>query len=154
MNWSLAFPVFIGLLAVLQTGLSKRMASSMDLSGVVLLTTLTASFLAAGLFFLSRYTPDSFPPLFRPRSEGIIWAWWYFIPGVSALSFAVGMPFATVRLGAVQVFIALIAAQIVGGLFWDYLFEQRPISLLRIIGIAFVLIGVVLVTLESSKHQT
>ncbi len=129
----------LGFFAVMQAALNRKFAQSTDLPFAVLVN---AGFLVVAgiLFFLiSRIAPDVLPVMFRKRDASYPIFWWVFLPGLFGFSLVAGLPWAISRLGATQVFIALISAQLVTSIIWDYLMEGIQISFSRLTAVLLII---------------
>lgn len=133
----LLLPVSLGLVAVLQGSLNRRVAAHLTLPGAVVLTHAIALLCALAVLLVQGRGGLSAGP---GRA-----AWWYAVPGLCGCAFVFGMPVAFGRLGVFQTLLALIAAQLVLGLCWDRLVEGRGVAPLQLVGAAVVLCGAILV---------
>lgn len=141
-------PFVIGFLAVIQTGLNRRIAATWDLSSAGLVTGAVTTLAALGMLVLSRAAPDLVPALFRPKAHPSPFFWWHLVPGLCGFCFVVGIPLAISRFGAVQVFLGLIASQIIGSLAWDALIEHKSLTAMRLVGALITAVGATLVSLS------
>lgn len=133
MVWLIALAA--GLASVIQGGMNRQISRSWDLASVVFLGG-AVFVICAGLYWLSQ----------RGQASTGSWSWWYIIPGILGFLFVLAVPFAISRLGAMSVFICLIAAQIVGGLVWDLMVEGLTPSLYKWIGAALAAAGALIMT--------
>ncbi len=122
MAGTILFTLLIGLFAVLQGGLNKQIGMSWGLPGAVLINAIM--FLVGALVFYF-YAKSSMPIMeaLDDRQSFVQYKWWYFTSGLLGLVFVIGVPFAIVKIGALNVFVILIAAQIVGSFLWDKFVE-------------------------------
>src|SRR4051812_44204258 len=146
-NWTWVMPALLGFVSVLQAGLNRRIGSDWGLAGAALLNCLVLLAVAAALFLVTKAQPQALPEIFRDRGSFAHFLPWYFIPGVLGLVLVAGIPFAISELGALRVFVPLIAAQILGSILWDLKVEGLSVSFLRAAGSALALVGAVLVSL-------
>ncbi len=131
--WFITFAV--GIASVLQAGLTRLLGRDVSLASALFLNG-AVFFCCSLLYWLWR----------RETATTGTWAWWAFIPGILGFLFVLGVPFAISRLGATSVFVCLIAAQICGGLVWDWSVEGLPISLWKILGATLTLAGALVMT--------
>ena len=66
------------------------------------------------------------------------------IPGICGFAVVIGIPWAIPQLGAAKVFVGIVAAQLLGSVLWDALFEDRTPTPLKIVGVVTTLIGVLI----------
>ena len=80
--------------------------------------------------------------------------WWIWIGGVLGAFFITAALTAAPQLGAVTFIAAVVMGQLIVSLFLDQYaiagFPERPISLLRVLGVCLVIAGVVMTTIETS----
>lgn len=126
-SWvSFSIPVLLGVLAVLQAGLNRRIADVWGLSGATLLNSLMFFLVALVLYFGDVMT--------NPKASIHDFKFWFAIPGVLGLAIVVGLPLSMSKWGAMNTFLWLIASQIVASAFWDFLVEGEPFSWKKLIG--------------------
>lgn len=123
---------YLGIAAVLQGGINRKLAEAWGLPGVTLLNAIVLLLTSAGVFFLAQQFPSE--GLFRVRGAFQNISWWYVIPGIIGFSIVLLVPYAIQKLGALNLFIALIGSQLIGGAIWDYCMEGIPITPSRVIG--------------------
>ena len=133
MVWLIAFAA--GLASVIQAGLNRQLGREWDLASVVFLNGMVFV-VCAGIYWWVRRTP------FPPGS----WSWWAILPGMLGFLFVLAVPYALAYLGAMSVFICLIAAQIGGGLVWDLLVEGLMPSPLKWVGAGMALMGALIMS--------
>lgn len=138
---SLIVPIFLGILIVLQAGLNRKIALSLGLPGTVFLNAVVLLGGAGVLLFYAQHNPELFQ---RPEVQQLQFAWWWLLPGLFGLTLVFGAPFAVSRWGASQTFIAIISAQLLMSLIWDWKIENLEMSWPRIAGCALVWVGVIL----------
>ena len=80
--------------------------------------------------------------------------WWIWIGGALGAFFITAALMAAPQLGAVTFIAAVVMGQLIVSLFLDQFaiagFPERPISLLRVLGVCFVIAGVVMTAIETS----
>lgn len=130
--WIFAFG--LGAVAVLQGGLNRLISEKLPLGATVLLNAVV--FLAVALvywFFAERQSLQS----------GLKPEWWYIIPGVLGAIFVFGIPWAIPQIGALRVFLCIVAGQMVVSIVWDKLAENRSPDLQGVLGALLAVAGVV-----------
>lgn len=149
MTWLAAcVSVSLGLAAVLQGGINRYASARWGLTPIILLNNLVIFIAGIALFFLVRARPALFPDFFRSR--GVTdFSWWYLLPGLFGLCLVAGIPFVMSKIGALRVFVGIVAGQMIFGLLWDFFVEGIPMNNTRIIGALLTLIGVFVSASES-----
>lgn len=148
MNLYLLIPLIIGAVAVLQGTLNREMAGVMGLGSAILVNSVLVLFLGGGLYGLARFRPDWVPEIFRGEFVLGQMTWWMVLPALFGFCIIAGIPWAMSKLGASKVVVAMVVAQIVVGILWDLLVDQKPLGWMRILGGALAIAGVVLVSLD------
>jgi uncharacterized membrane protein YdcZ (DUF606 family) len=134
--------VLVGTSAVLQTGLNKVISERDGLSFAIHLSNIIL--LVAGIAILSivpMIWKTDFANLLKFKYEPKSWTWWYIVPGLCSLLIVTIMPYAVYKVGAAKIFVAVIAAQVIGSLLWDYFVEGTPMDVWRVIGGALTCLG-------------
>lgn len=134
-------PICLGLAAVLQAGINRQIMPHWGLMGAVALNVLVLCVTTAVVFGVMRLLPVKLPDLFRFQIPEAPFAWWWVVPGVLGFLLISGMPVAVMHLGAARVFVALIAAQMVSSLLWDYFTEGIAATPQRLIGCLLAAVG-------------
>lgn len=145
MQLAIFIPLSLGLAAVLQAALNRRIAVHIGLPQSVMLTNVVAFLCALALSLIMRSFPSLLPQGFAAQQPMWRPALWYVVPGLCGFAFILGMPISFGRLGVFQSLLLLIASQLVVGLLWDQLVEGRPVTGLRILGACITLFGAGLV---------
>lgn len=138
-------PIAMGVVAVLQGSLNRRVAANLGLPLTVLLTHGVALACACGLWLWLRAAPSTLPSLFQSSQSPARVEWWYFVPGIVGFLFVCGMPLAFARLGVYQSLLLLIVSQLCLGLAWDRVVEGRSISSIQLLGAGIAVAGASLV---------
>lgn len=148
MHPAIVVPFALGLLAVVQVGLNKRIAAVI---GLMPATLLNAGILLAVAGVIWLYARG-----LRPAGEWTVgngslgqFAWWWVVPGLCGLALVAGMPWAVKRVGALQVFVLLVATQMVFSLVWDHFVEDVAVTAPRVIGAALAIAGAFVSTIRS-----
>lgn len=151
MSWFVLLPLYLGFVAVLQGGLNRLIGRQWGLAGAVFMNNLV--FLAAGLtlFIMARASSHLLPEIFHDKGSFRNIQWWYAVPGLLGFSLVAGIPLAISRLGALKVFVGLVAAQMVASLLWDAMVEQVPLNAYRIAGAVMAAGGALIATLGSAR---
>lgn len=145
MRLATLLPLLLGFAAVLQGGLNRQIASAIGLSQAALLNSLVLMLATGGLVLWTRYQPQDLPPFFhlKPGLPGL--SWWWLLPGLLGIGLVTGIPWAIARLGAFPVFLGILTGQLVLSVVWDAVVEQRPMTLVRLLGAALAMVGAWLV---------
>jgi transporter family-2 protein len=140
-----ALAIFLGVLAVIQVTINRQVATRWGLAPATLLNTAVAT-LAAGIFLGFAVALGRDPFLFQPglRLSGLRWYW--LLPGVIGFMLVAGLPWAVHHVGALRVFVGVVAAQMVASLAWDHFAESNPATPTRIGGALLAIASVVLVS--------
>jgi bacterial/archaeal transporter family-2 protein len=138
-------PVILGGAGVVQAGLNKTIAQSYGLSTASLINGVMVALCAAALFGVVYYWPGWFPDIvvFK-KSGGESFKWWYLVPGIIGFSMVFVIPLMIFEVGALPVFLGVIAGQIMVGMIWDACLENIPVSTVRMAGAALTFIGAIL----------
>jgi uncharacterized membrane protein YdcZ (DUF606 family) len=143
--WAWVLTIFIGLFAVLQSGLNRNLGRDWDLSSAILLNNAVLLGLGIALFVASRFVPAWLAEEFRPRAGArFAFAPWQLLPGIMGFGVVALLPFVFGRLGGSKAFITLISAQVLVSLAWDFSVEGLRPGALRIAGALLALVGAAL----------
>ncbi|MBU8895252.1 hypothetical protein DRW03_06765 [Corallococcus sp. H22C18031201] len=134
MRWIPLVPLLCGLAVVTQGGLNRRFAGQWGLWSAALLNMTVALVATFSVYALLRWAPGVLPGGGSVLTRFGSLTPWHVLPGLCGVVIVAGMPLAISRLGAVQSVLLLIAAQLVAGLVWDALVENRPATAARIVG--------------------
>lgn len=143
MNLVFLFSLLCGLVAVLQAGINRQIASHHGLTWAVVINNATIFGLGLILFFASQKWPDKMPAFLRPGSLSQFKAW-YLIPGLCGLCLVTFIPFSLSQVGALGTFVAIVTGQVIGTLLWDSFVETIPLHPQRLLGALLALAGVFL----------
>lgn len=136
-------PVLLGAFSVLQATFNRRIGLSWGLAGAVLFNALVLTVAATAFYFGSQ---RGMSDAWRGRWGDTPFQLWYVLPGLFGFCLVAGIPWAIARLGALEVFLSLIAAQITVSLLWDWLSGGMPITAFRLGGAVLVVSGAYLAT--------
>jgi len=137
-------PILLGALAVLQGGLNRLISSQHGLS-VAAFSNAIVIILSGSLFFgVVKYYPQFFPEFFHPSTENYKFQWWYVLPGIFGMMLVIAMPWFISKFGSAQLFIGMLAGQLIGGMLWDMVVEGIQISFKRSLAVALAVIATIL----------
>ncbi|TPV92315.1 MAG: hypothetical protein B7733_26410 [Myxococcales bacterium FL481] len=140
------FPLILGVFAVLQAALNRKILGQLGLTYAVILNASVLLIVASTFAAIVRFFPDAFPGDFRGRLALSSVRWWFFIPGCCGFLIVSGIPWLMGKIGALSVFVSLVAAQVVASAAWDAVFEGQPVSASRIAGSLLAIAAVALVS--------
>ncbi len=141
---TLLFTIFIGLSSIIQAGLNRQMSTPWGLPSTVLLNAIMFLAASAVYFALAKWGWVQLPEALKERQGFENLQWWYLLPGLLGFIFVIGLPYSIARIGALQVFVGLVVAQMVGGLFWDRFVEGLDWSFSRVLGAILAVVALVL----------
>jgi transporter family-2 protein len=139
----LTFAFAAGAMLPIQFGINAQLASWVDspLRATLISFLVGTLALAAVMLVAAR----DWPPLSRMDSA----PWWVWVGGLLGAFYVLGSVVAAPKLGAATLVAVILAGQAVASLLVDHFgwvgFEENPVTLGRLAGIAFVAIGVALV---------
>jgi transporter family-2 protein len=147
MSAALFVPVVLGVVAVLQAVLNRQIAREWGLGPAALLNTLGALVLSVAfvVFCAVRGFRDG---LYRVDFDFALFRVWWLLPGLFGFLLVAGLPWAVQRLGALPVFVVVVASQMVTGALWDRFVEGAPLSWPKALGALLAVASVLLVNLE------
>jgi bacterial/archaeal transporter family-2 protein len=145
--------VMAGLAGVLQSGLNKKIGLKTGLAYTLHIGNFVV--LVGGVFILyviARLSTGDFGKMVRFKfpSSGDVFQWWYLVPGFMGLFFIISAPYAISKIGALKVFIGIMAAQVIGSFIWDLWVEKIPSDTWRIVGALLTLAGAGALSLSKS----
>ena len=139
-------PISLGGAGVIQAGLNKTIAQTHGLSTASLINGVVVALCAAVVFLLVYHYPGWFPDIVAGgRGQNRAFLWWYLLPGIIGFSFVFIVPLMIMEVGALPVFLGVIAGQILVGMIWDACYENIPINGVRIAGALLTFVGAILV---------
>lgn len=138
---SFLIPSMLGLFAVLQAGLNRKIAQNINLTTAVFLNSLLVFVFSVAIMLYVRQSANEVDSWSFDVSK---LNWWVLIPALMGISFVIGVPFAIREWGATHTFIILVSAQLVASLLWDWQIEQQAIAWPRIAGCVLAWVGVFL----------
>ena len=139
----LAFGFAAGAMLPIQFGINAQLASWVDSP---LRATLVSFFVGTlALAIVTLVAARDWPPLSRVESA----PWWVWVGGLLGAFYVLGSVVAAPKLGAATLVAVILAGQAVASLLVDHFgwvgFEENPVTLGRLAGVAFVAVGVALV---------
>jgi bacterial/archaeal transporter family-2 protein len=149
MTPALLVPFVLGGLAVLQVALNKRIAAVMGLTQAVILNASVLLIAAIAFYVYARSTRAEIGGWMAGGGGfGDFQSWWI-IPGLCGLTLVAGMPWAVQRIGALQSFVVLVAAQMLFSILWDHFVEDVSVSVPRVVGATLAIAGAAVTTMKS-----
>jgi len=140
--------LLMGALGVLQNTLNKQHAASLGFGATILINGIVVCVSSFVLFFALRLLPlDSLPEIFRPLAASRALRPLDILPGVFGFLIIASLPWVIERQGAIRVFIAIIAGQIVMSVVWDLFVESSGLDWKRAMGAGLALLGVLVASL-------
>ncbi|MDC1174520.1 DMT family transporter [Bacteriovoracaceae bacterium] len=142
MSSAVLIPMLIGAIGILQGSINRQMSNEVGLSTALVFGNVITLVISIVFYYLVYISPNSYPSFFLPRSITNNFQWWYLLPGLFGFVIITALPYAIFKLGAVQVTLFLITAQIVTSCFWDVIVEKITVSPNKIIGIILAIMSV------------
>jgi uncharacterized membrane protein YdcZ (DUF606 family) len=136
--------ILLGFAAVLQVTINRHVALRWGLAGAVLLNALVLTAVAA--IFWATALPRASGGGLAIRTVADLGAlrWWWLLPGLLGFALVTLLPWAAHHAGVQRVFVALVAAQVVGSLAWDAAFARIPVTPARAAGALLAIASVLL----------
>jgi len=138
MGIAVVFSLGLGLAAVLQAALNRRIAGEVGFINATLLNNVVLFGFSLAVI-LALATQGHW--LEHLRSREVSWHWWYLVPGLCGFYIVMMLPMVIAKAGASKAFVLFIAAQLIFSAGWDYLIEGIEVSPQQIIGVMIVFIG-------------
>ena len=139
----LAFGFAAGAMLPIQFGINAQLATWVDSPLRATLVSFLIGTVALAVVML--VAARDWPPLSRVESA----PWWVWVGGLLGAFYVLGSVVAAPKLGAATLVAVILAGQAVASLLVDHFgwvgFEENPITLGRLAGVAFVAVGVALV---------
>lgn len=150
MNAALLVPFVLGCLAVVQVALNKRIAGVVGLAQAVILNAGVLLVVAVLFWLYARGDRAQFGGwVAGAGSWGELQLWWV-VPGLCGLTLVAGMPWAVQRIGALQTFVLIVAAQILFSIVWDHFVEDVAVSVPRVLGAGLAIAGAAVTTIKTA----
>lgn len=145
MNPLILLPILVGVAVVVQAGLNRQIGAQWGLAGAVLLNSAVVLVLSLALFAFVKLRPDAVPEFLRvPDAPGRVEGWRALLAGALGVTIVLGLPWGFARLGALEVILTVMVAQVAASLVWDWRVEGIGVQPLRVVGALVALGGVVL----------
>jgi transporter family-2 protein len=142
----LMIPTFIGFMSVVQNALNRQVGLQTGLATAVFINACIVFVSGLLLILAIRFFPERFGQFVGGPSEPIVFKWWYLVPGIFGFCVIFGLPYAMTKLGALNVFICFVSAQVLGSMVWEALIDRAAPSGLRVFGAGLAMVGVLLVS--------
>lgn len=146
-TWYL-IPISVGLCIVMQGILNKQFSLAYGLSTASLLNALVFAVIAFALFILAQKFPLAMPDFIPPKLSHYEFQFWHLVPGLCGFVIVTLTPWSIRHLGAAQVFILIISAQILFSSVWDHWVNGIPFSMAKVAGVLLVASGATLYTIS------
>lgn len=143
MNLALIVPFALGCFAVLQVALNKRIAATMGLTQAVILNAFVLLVVAAAFWLYARGARGDFGEWMSGSGGPGDFKLWWIVPGLCGLTLVAGLPWAVQRVGALQAFVVLVAAQMLFGIVWDHFVDGITVNTPRVVGAGLAIAGAV-----------
>jgi len=122
--------------------------NSLDLNTAIFINSLVVLVISGSFYLFAKFFPQTVGAFFRPQELDLQkisdLGWKVILPGICGFTIVMGIPWAMSKVGALQVFLSMIFAQILFSSIWDLSVEGVPLSAKRIIGGVITLIGAVI----------
>jgi len=135
-------PFTLGLFAVLQAGLNRKIAGTWGLSRAVLINGAILFSIAMVLFLLALSNRFSAIEVFHKNTLDGPFQYWFLLPGVLGFFLVLGIPWSISLIGSTTTFVTFVAAQLVASLIWDAVSDGLPITFQKVVAVVLVSSGV------------
>jgi bacterial/archaeal transporter family-2 protein len=143
----IALAVVLGIVAVIQAAINRQIALRWGLAPAAALNTGIATVVAA-IFLGLAVTIGTASFVIQPSLRLADFRWYWVLPGVFGFLLVAGIPWAVHQVGALRVFVGLVAAQMVTSLALDHFAEGIPMTTTRGAGALLAIASVFLVSLR------
>ena len=131
----------LGSFGVLQAALNRRVAATWGLAPTIFFNGVVVIVLCAAFYFAAkRGWVDAIEGETRLSQVRL----WWILPGVFGFLLITGLPWAVGQIGATQVFVGVVFAQMATSLVWDRVVEGLELSWPRVVGACLCAAGVAL----------
>lgn len=134
-------PALVGIFIVLQSGINRKLADTWNFPTAILLNSIVVAVVAGIYFFVSGG--------YRLSEEQKVFSPYFILSGIFGFLIVAGAPWAIARWGATHTFIAIVAAQLVTSVLWDFGVEKIALHPTRLWGLALVLTGFIVANLPA-----
>jgi transporter family-2 protein len=146
---ALLVPFALGCFAVLQVALNKRIAGVMGLTQAVILNAVVLLVVALVFWLCARGNRAPFGEWMSGTGGPGDFRLWWIVPGLCGLTLVAGMPWAAQRIGALQTFVVLVAAQMLFSIVWDHFVGGVDVTAPRLIGAGLAVVGAAVTTIRT-----
>ncbi len=146
-SWLLLFPLAVGIATVMQGTFNKQIARDWAISEVLFFNGIVFFICTALYFYIARFHGGILPEFLHETHRGQELRWWYILPGVFGFVIVFGLPISIESMGALKVFIAVVCAQMITSLLWDFFIENTGISSQKIIAALLVIAATVVINI-------
>lgn len=137
--------LLMGTTGVLQNTINRKIAANWGLPITLVVNSVVMLVISVSVFFLLRIPAEgSLPEMLRPKGSIAGFSWLHILPGLFGYVIICCIPVAVSRVGATKIFIAIIGAQIVTSMLWDFWFEGINATPTRIAGAILAFLGALL----------
>ncbi len=137
MNIGITLALFIGFCGIFQATLNKSMSGDIGLAHSILIGNAFLLVLSLIFYWMVQKYPQQYPEFIRIKETFTTFQWWYLVPGILGFCVVAGLPYAYFKAGAVKVTVALIAAQMIASILWDFFVEKIPVNTSKGLGLLF-----------------
>ena len=141
-----ALTFLLGALAVLQATINRHIALQWGIAPTVALNAAVIGVVAALFYAAVRVGSVGNEFVLHPGASLAQMKWWWVVPGLIGFALVAGLPYAVDKIGALRVFVGVVAAQMITSLVWDAAFEKTPATLVRVLGAGLAVVSVLLVS--------
>ncbi len=145
MGFGLLTAAVAGIATVVQAGLNRSLGERWGLAWALVVNSMVVLIFSLVFWGITRVQPQWFSPFFHATEDASregLFEWKALIPGLCGFLIVLGIPFAIPRLGAVSVFLAVVAFQLLMSLAWDAWIEKVPFAWSRVLGVGLAFVGV------------
>lgn len=143
------FTLTLGVLAVLQGAINRIVAREWGLTSAIILNGLVIMGVSLMFYACVKFQPRLFPDFFRDKTELSRLSWYFFLPGLCGFVIVAGIPYAIDKIGALNVFIVIVCAQMAASLAWDNMIDGIPVSWPRLAGAVLAATGALVARIKS-----
>jgi transporter family-2 protein len=140
-----ALAVVLGIVAVVQAAINRQIALRWGLAPAATLNTGIATVVAA-IFLGLAVTSGGASFMIQSSVRLADFRWYWLLPGIFGFLLVAGIPWAVHHVGALRVFVGLVAAQMVASVALDHFAEGIPVTTTRGAGALLAVASVLLVS--------
>lgn len=135
--------VTLGSCAVIQAAANRRISSEWGLAPTIFLNGSVVILMCVAFYFAAR---RGWVDAIGSEARLSQMQMWWVLPGVFGFLLITGLPWAVGKIGATQVFVGVVFAQMATSLIWDRLAEGLELSWQRVLGVCLCAAGVAFAT--------